>query len=260
MSTKKIEYSNHPFLIAKGIRVPNINRRRKVWAFLPSDYFINKQKHYPVIYFNDGQNIFEGWKAAFGKSWEAHNTMRQLSPSLPNESILIGVEHGKKYRKGEYMPFDALGNMSFEGNVYADFVANDLKNYVDKKLRTLVDRENTAIIGSSLGGLCALYIAFKHQDVFSKVGVLSPSLWAAPCMNALIKKYGKHFAMQFYLGIGSKEGKKNIQNVIQLHSTLKSVGYSDAELQLHIVKDGKHDEDLWRSEFANFYKWLKWKI
>lgn len=255
MSTKKIQYSSHPFLIAKGIKIPKINRRRRVWAFLPSDYLNNPQKRYPVIYLNDGQNVFEGWKAALGKGWETHNRMRQIAQIFHHESILIGIEHGKKHRKGEYMPFDFSGGFSFEGNAYADFVANELKTFVDKKLRTLPEREHTSIIGSSLGGLNAIYTGFKHQDVFSKVGVLSPSLWAAPTLLPLIRQVGKHFYTQFYLSVGDKEGAKTVFNTQQLYHTLADVGFEPRELRLNIVPNGRHNEALWEEEFSNFYQW-----
>lgn len=256
MAVKKIEYSSYPFLLAKGIRIPKINRRRKVWAFLPSDYFFNLEKRYPVIYFNDGQNIFEGWKAAFGKSWEVHQTMQKLSNLNISQSILIGIEHGKKYRKREYLPFDEFNNFSYEGNAYSDFIANELKEYVDKNLRTLPNRENNAIIGSSLGGLNALFTGFKHQDIFSKVGVFSPSLWAAPPIFSLIERVGKHYPTKFYLSVGSKEGKHTIEQVGWLYNTLMKAGFLSQDVQMNLVKDGKHDEHLWQSEFSNFYQWI----
>ncbi len=143
----------HPFLLSKAIRINGLKRRRKIWAYLPPSYHQPSDRRYPVIYFNDGQNIFEGWKAPFGVSWEVHNTMKNLAKLEGyQECILIGIEHGKKNRKSEYLPFNYSGAFSLEGNIYTDFMANDLKNFVDKKLRTLPGREHTSIIGSSLGG------------------------------------------------------------------------------------------------------------
>ena len=247
----------HPFLLAKAISIKGLKRRRKVWAYLPSDYFSNTDKHYPVIYFNDGQNIFEGWKAPFGTSWEAHNTMQHLH-HIYNvaESILIGIEHGKRHRKSEYVPF-VKNHFSIEGNVYADFVANELKSFVDKKLRTLPDRQHTSIIGSSLGGLNALYTGFKHQDVFGNVGALSPSLWAAPSFYDLVQKVGKHYDMGFYLSVGSLEGRYTISNTKRMHETLIDAGFAPHKVHFSLVPNGKHDEKLWQSEFANFYKWIQ---
>lgn len=256
MASKKIQLSHHPFLLAKAMRISKLKRRRKIWAFLPSDYFHNTTRRYPVIYFNDGQNIFEGWKAAFGRGWDAHLTMQHVAGFSTRENILIGIEHSNKYRKGEYSPFDLHSNLSFEGNVYSDFVANDLKVFVDSNLRTLTSREDTSIIGSSMGGLSALFTGFKHQDVFSKVGVMSPSLWAAPQIFPLIEKVGKHYPTKFYLSVGSQEGKYTVENVHRLNRTLLAAGFSHDQLRLNIVDKGKHDELLWKSEFSNFYQWM----
>ncbi len=248
------ELSKHPFLLAKSVRIPSLKRRRKVWAFLPDDYFDNPEKRYPVIYFNDGQNVFEGWKAAFGVGWEIHESMRQLSKSMGlRECILIGIEHGNKHRITEYSPFNKDGSFAKEGDAYADFFANRLKKYVDKKLRTLKDRENTGIMGSSMGGLSALYTGFKHQDVYSVVGVFSASLWAAPYIYPLISRIGRHYHTRFFLSVGTREGKTTVKNMRNLHLTLKSVGFDST---LNIVKDGEHTEGLWQSEFRTFYKWI----
>lgn len=256
MAAKRIQISQHPFLLAKAIRIPKLKRRRRVWAYLPKDYFTNHHRRYPVIYFNDGQNVFEGWKAAFGKSWDAHLTMEHHTLYNNNPHILIGIEHGKKYRKGEYLPFNLYSNYSYEGNVYSDFIANELKEYVDKNLRTLPEREHNVIVGSSLGGLNALYTGFKHQDVFSKVGVMSPSLWAAPQIFPLIKNVGKHYPSKFYISAGTKEGTPTLNHVNNLYHTLLSAGYDSHELKLNLVNNGRHNEALWQNEFANFYKWI----
>lgn len=256
MATSKIELSRHPFLLAKAIRITKLNRRRRIWAFLPSDYFQNQTKRYPVIYFNDGQNVFEGWKAAFGKGWDTHITMQKNGIVHFDQCILVGIEHGKKYRKGEYTPFDHSGQLSFEGNAYSDFVANELKSYVDKTLRTRPEREYNAIAGSSLGGLNALFTGFKHQDVFSKVGVFSPSLWASPSILPLIERIGRHYPMKFYISVGSREGGYTIDNVHKLYKSLLSGGFAPNDLKLNIVANGQHNETLWKDEFSNFYQWV----
>ncbi len=246
----------HPFLLAKAITIKGLKRRRKIWAYLPADYFDNPHKSYPVIYFNDGQNIFEGWKAPFGTSWEVHNTMRKLNVQYNiQESILIGIEHGKRNRKSEYLPF-VNNTFSAEGNAYADFVANDLKNFVDKKLRTRPHRDHNTIVGSSLGGLNALYVGFKHQDVFSKVGALSPSLWAAPHFFNLIDRVGKHYEMKFFLSVGSKEGLYTVKHVSSLYESLQKAGFNKEELHYSLVENGKHEEKLWQLEFEKFYTWV----
>jgi predicted alpha/beta superfamily hydrolase len=256
MAIKKQIFQPHPFLLAKGIEIPGLRRRRKIWAFLPRDYAHNPEKRYPVVYFHDAQNIFEGWKAPFGKSWEVHNTLQRLGAEGVHQSILIGIEHGKRHRIREFQPLTRQGNFAPEGNAYADFVANKLKPFVDKKLRTIPWREQTALVGSSMGGLITLYTGMKHQDVFSKLGVFSPSFWAAPALYPLVKKVGRHYPMKIYLTAGQKEGAGTVQRTEDMFQTLTYAGFPQHELYLGIRPEGRHDESFWQREFETCYRWM----
>jgi predicted alpha/beta superfamily hydrolase len=250
------QFSPHPFLLAKAIEIPGLRRRRRIWAFLPSDYYDNPQKRYPVIYFQDAQNIFEGWKAPFGQAWEVHNTMRRLGAEGIEQSIIIGIEHGNRRRASEFTPLTRTGGFAKEGNAYADFLANKLKPFVDKKLRTLPWRENTALAGSSMGGLITLYAGMKHQDIFSKLGVFSPSLWAAPGLFPLFREVGRHYPMKIYLSVGRQEGSHTVQRTEDMFQTLTYAGFPQHELYLGIRKEGKHEEIFWQREFETCYRWM----
>lgn len=249
-------YSPHPFLLAKAISIPGLNRRRRIWAFLPGDYNHNSEKRYPVVYFHDAQNIFEGWKAPFGKSWEAHNTLQRLCGEGLEQSIIIGIEHGNRRRRGEFLPLTRQGGFTHEGNAYADFIANKLKPFVDKKLRTIPWREQTALVGSSLGGLITLYTGMKHQDIFSKLGVFSPSLWAAPALFPLVQKVGRHYPMKIYLAAGTQEGSGTMERTEQMFQTLTYAGFPQHELYLGLREGGRHDEAFWQQEWETCYRWM----
>jgi len=256
MASKKEIYHPHPFLLSKGMEIPGLRRRRKIWAFLPPDYPNNLEKRYPVVYFHDAQNIFEGWKAPFGQSWEVHNTMQRLGAAGLEPSILIGIEHGNRRRAGEFQPLTRQGDFAREGNAYADFIANKLKPFVDKKLRTIPWREHTALVGSSMGGLITLYAGMKHQDVFSRLGVFSPSLWAAPGLFPLVKKVGRHYPMKIYLTVGKQEGTRTVQQTAAMFQTLTYSGFPQQELYLGIRTQGRHEEVFWQKEFETCYKWF----
>ena len=251
----QVEHSG-PFVLAKGLEIPGLGRRRKIWAFLPDDYAQNPTRRYPVIYFQDGQNIFEPWKTPFGQSWEVHHTMRRLSMEGIAPAILIGIEHGGKRRVKEFQPLKRNGEFAPEGNAYADFLANKLKPFVDQKLRTLPDRAQHTLVGSSMGGLIALYAGMKHQDVFGQLGIFSPSLWAAPALFPLIRKVGRHYPMKIYLTAGKEEGAYTVRQTESMHKTLLSSGFPQNDLYLGIREKGKHEENFWRAEFETFYRWI----
>lgn len=256
MTKKKAAYGPHPFLLAKAIEIPGLRRRRRIWAHLPEGYNEQPERRYPVVYLHDAQNIFEGWKAPFGKSWEVHNTSKRLASEGLAQSILIGIEHGKRRRVGEFLPLTRQGGLAHEGNAYADFLANKLKPFVDKKLRTIPWREQTALVGSSMGGLITLYTGMKHQDVFSRLGVFSPSLWAAPALFPLVKNVGRHYPMKIYLTVGQKEGSGTVQRTEDMFQTLTYAGFPQHELYLGIRSHGKHDETFWKQEFETCYRWM----
>ncbi|GAB4341962.1 MAG: hypothetical protein OHK0038_21750 [Flammeovirgaceae bacterium] len=244
-----------PFLLAKAIGIPHLKRRRRVWAFLPSDYQHNHHKRYPVIYFHDAQNIFEHWRSAFGQSWEVHHSMRRMAAKGWQESIIIGIEHANRKRIREFTPLNKQGELA-EGNAYSDFVANKLKPFVDKKLRTLPDREHTMMMGSSMGGLITFFTGFKHQDVFAKLGVFSPSFWITPTLYSLVKQVGRHYPMKIYLLAGEKEGKVMVQKTKHMYHTLLHAGFPQNELKLTIRPYGEHNEHFWKHEFEECYNWL----
>lgn len=253
---QNIPHAPHPFLLAKAIEIPGLRRRRRIWAHLPSDYHEQSERRYPVVYLHDAQNIFEGWKAPFGTAWEVHNTMRRLGTEGLEQAILIGIEHGKRRRTGEFQPLTRTGAFAKEGNAYADFIANKLKPFVDKKLRTIPWREHTALVGSSMGGLITLYAGMKHQDVFSRLGVFSPSLWAAPALYPLVGKVGRHYPMKIYLTVGQREGTGTIRRTEDMFQTLTYAGFPQRELYLGIRDGGRHEEAFWQREFETCYRWF----
>lgn len=246
----------HPFLLAKAIEIPGLKRRRRIWAHLPSGYDEQPERRFPVVYLHDAQNIFEGWKAPFGVSWEVHNTMRRMGSEGLEQAIIIGIEHGKRRRAGEFQPLTRQGAFAREGNAYADFIANKLKPFVDKKLRTIPWREQTALVGSSMGGLITLYTGMKHQDVFGQLGVFSPSLWAAPALFPLVSKVGRHYPMKIYLTVGQKEGIGTVRRTEEMFQTLTYAGFPQHELYLGIRSGERHEEAFWQREFETCYRWF----
>jgi len=95
MSKKKTAYNPRPFLLAKAIEIPGL--RRRIWAHLPEGYNEQPDRRYPVVYLHDAQNIFEGWKAPFGKSWEVQDMFQTLTyAGFPQHELYLGIRsHGK---------------------------------------------------------------------------------------------------------------------------------------------------------------------
>ncbi|MCS6833724.1 MAG: alpha/beta hydrolase-fold protein, partial [Flammeovirgaceae bacterium] len=113
-----------------------------------------------------------------------------------------------------------------------------------------------AMIGSSMGGLITFYTGFKHQDVFSKLGVFSPSFWITPTIFSLVRQVGRHYPMKIYLLAGEKEGKTMVEQTKQMYNVLLEAGFPSHELRLAIRPHGEHNEIFWRNEFEEAYHWL----
>lgn len=159
---------------------------RTVRVYLPRGYDQNTTKRYPVLYMQDGQNLFLGM-GAFG-SWNVDTNVTNLIRfGKLRELIVVGVENATD-RACEYTPcaLSSCAGKWATAQRYAEFLINDVKAYVDTHYRTLTDPANTGIMGSSRGGLISVYLGWEYPHVFGKVGALSPSFWAcATTMNNL---------------------------------------------------------------------------
>lgn len=178
---------------------------RTVRVYLPRGFTNNLTKRYPVLYMNDGQNLFLG-QGNFG-GWNADTNATHLTRfGRMRETIIVGIDNTSD-RQCEYTPCSICAPSSISAYVYADFLVNQLKPFIDTQYpstagRTLTDPENTGIVGSSRGGLCAVFVGWERPDVFRRIGGLSPSFWAcADTVNSLLT-YSKRPA-RIYLDSGS---------------------------------------------------------
>jgi predicted alpha/beta superfamily hydrolase len=149
-------------------RIMENNRDLFVW--LPAGYNQNISKRYPVLYLHDGQNLIDPETSFSGKDWQIDETVtRLIKEQKIKEIILVGIYNNEE-RLEEYSDTE-------KGGKYRKFIIEELKPFVDSKYRTLTDNKNTAIMGSSMGGLASFLIAWKHPEVFSLAGCMSSSFY-----------------------------------------------------------------------------------
>src|SRR5437879_3681147 len=149
---------------------------RNLLVYTPASY-ARGDARYPVVYMQDGQNLFDP-ATSFEGDWGIRATLADLAQT-GLEAIVVGIPHQGKRRPFEYSPFVDPVNGGGGGEQYLAFVVETVKPLVDRGFRTLRNRGQTVIAGSSLGGLISLYAFFRHPDVFGAAGVLSPALWFA---------------------------------------------------------------------------------
>ena len=131
---------------------------RRISALLPHDYD-ETDKNYPVLYLQDGQNLFNP-NAPYG-DWAIDKSLTQLAQDGLKDLIIIAIDHGHEERVYEYSPYYNPLFGEGKGDAYLSFINETLIPYVSKKFRTKPGYENVGIGGSSMGGLISLYAGLK---------------------------------------------------------------------------------------------------
>lgn len=231
--------------------MPQLARSRRIWLYLPADYHTSG-RHYPVLYMQDGQNLFEDW-SAFGEEWGVDESL----DALHAQCIVVGIDNGIERRMNEYTLHDHEQYGTGEGTHYLSFLVHTLKPYIDETYRTLPGREHTFIAGSSMGALISFYACLYYPKVFGAGGIFSPAFWIAPgILEEVKRKAGQNLnnPQRFYFYYGEQEGHEmavHAQAVIDLLNTCEQ--YAVKKI---VDREGAHSEAEWRAVFPRFYKWL----
>ncbi len=237
--------------------MPQLNRSRRILIYLPPDYETT-QKHYPVLYMHDGQNLFDV-ATSFAGEWQVDESLNQLHAQGDYGCIVIGIDNGEALRIDELAPWvNTDYNEGGEGDQYIDFIVETLKPFVDQNYRTLPSRDYTGMMGSSLGALVSQYGIMEHQDVFSKAGIFSPAFWFNdPEIFDHSANTPKTAAMKIYQLAGYPEGNGSVvDDVNHMATVLLNNGFGSGELYKSLHQDGEHSEWFWAREFAAAYLWL----
>ncbi|MBC7720838.1 MAG: alpha/beta hydrolase [Pedobacter sp.] len=246
-------------VIDTAFKMPQLNRTRKIWIYLPKSYG-SSTKTYPVLYMQDGQNLFNE-QTAFGSEWGVDECLDTLQQKLGKECIVIGIDNGGDKRMSEYSPYDytlkgafATPDSKGEGKQYVDFLVQTLKPFIDAKYRTKKGPDFTFIAGSSMGGLISEYAILQYPQVFGAAGIFSPSLWLAPNLFTEAEKFITPAMPRFFMYAGGKEDANMVVDVTKMETILKKK--SRYEIITQISPLGQHNESYWKLVFPGFYMWL----
>jgi len=246
-------------VIDTAFYIPELKRKRRIWVYLPKGYTTSEKK-YPVLYMQDGQNLFNEQTAAFGE-WGVDECLDSLQKIIQSECIVVGIDNGGDKRVSEYCPYDYSLKNTFsspdskgEGKDYVAFLVNSLKPYIDSKFRTMKGREYTYIAGSSMGGLISEYAILKYPDVFGAAGIFSPSFWIAPSIFEEASNSESKELSRFYIYGGGKESNTMVSDIEKMYEVLgHKKRYEIARL---INPIGEHNEKFWKEAFPAFFIWL----
>lgn len=250
----------------KSFHSRTLNNDRDVIVYLPPSYDANKSKRYPVFYMQDGQNIFDGATSYIpDQEWRVDETAQSLIAAGKIEPLIIvgiynaGVERVNEYTAAADPKYKAGG----KADLYATFLIAELKPFIDATYRTKRDAADTGVGGSSLGGLISLYLGLSHPEVFSRVAVVSPSVWWANehIVHFTEARPKKH--LRIWLDIGSKEGastadaEHTVAGARLLRDTLIKKGWRlGKDLKYFEAGGAEHNERAWAARVEPILEFL----
>lgn len=253
----KPNYLPEIYTLSEAFEMPKPIKTRRVTALLPHDYN-QSDKRYPVLYLQDGQNLFDEY-APFG-SWGVDKKLAHMSEQGLGDIIVVAIDHAEEDRIKEFTPSSNTRLGSGYGKHYVRYLTEILKPFVDKKFRTLSDRHHTGIGGSSMGGLISIYAGLMYPEVYSKLMIFSPSLWVAPKIHFHSIHFVQSQDTKIYLYGGEAESVNMIPNLRRFRSALEEQGNgASLEFELNVDPYGQHNETRWGEEFPRAVEWLFFK-
>jgi predicted alpha/beta superfamily hydrolase len=238
---------------------PQLANRREILVWLPPGYE-RSRKRYPVVYMQDGQNVFDAATSFSGREWQADETAARLAArGLP--LIVVAVPNAGEARMSEYSPFvtERPPSRGLAAR-YVAFLADTVKPLVDARYRTDPSAKRTAVVGSSLGALVSLFALYERPDAFRLGGIHSPSLWFAERrMLELVAERKPPRGMRAWVDMGTLEGgtpeaqKGGVADARRLATLLEE---RKVAVRLKIARGGRHHEDAWAARLPDALRWL----
>ncbi len=237
----------------------------RVWLPPGYDDAENASRHYPVLYLNDGQNLFEASTAFGGVEWQVDETAdRLIREGAVPPMIVVGIDNTGKNRLREYMPHRSLHPriLRVQGRRYPDFLMKEVMPFVEQIYRVATGPEDTGLGGSSLGALIALYTAMVRPGAFGRLLLESPSLWASNRQLIKESRSVRIWPERIFLAVGSAEAgspersRTVVDDVRELAAIMRRAVLSEKRLRL-VIKDGAgHSEGAWAERFPEALQFL----
>jgi predicted alpha/beta superfamily hydrolase len=243
-------------------RIFGNTRLLRVW--LPPDYDGWGDTRYPVLYLNDGQNLFEPATAFAGVDWQVGETAtRLIAEEKIRPLIIVGIDNTRN-RASEYIPYKSRDPkvLNAKGDCYPDFLQREVMPLIEERYAVLRGSANTGLGGSSLGGLITLYTQLAAPGVFGRLLIESPSLFVA---NGKILKQSaqlRNWPQRIYLGVGTHEvgnadkDAETVDDVRELESILRLAGLDDQRLKVLVEECAAHNEAAWAARLPGALEFL----
>ncbi|WP_224241677.1 alpha/beta hydrolase-fold protein [Hyalangium gracile] len=239
-------------------------KNRKLIVWLPPHYDTDTSREYPVLYMHDGQNLMNARTASFGVEWGVDETAQRLIEAGEMEPIIIVGVYNTDDRIPEYTQVPTAQYGGGKADDYGRLLVERVKPLIDITYRTKEGPEFTGLAGSSLGGLVSMYFGMKHSDTFTRLGVVSPSVWWADRdIVTRVNNLADKLALRIWLDIGTNEegtaaeSQKTVEDTRVLRDALVSKGWVlDTDLEYVEAEGARHNEAAWAARTEQILEFL----
>jgi predicted alpha/beta superfamily hydrolase len=233
---------------------------RNIVIYLPPGYEAGGARRYPVLYMHDGQNLFDPQTAyQKGHHWQVGETAdRLIDAGQLTPLIIVGIDNTGGRRIHEYTPTPDRKLGGGEAADYGRLIVEELKPLIDHTYPTQPDRLHTGMAGSSLGALVTLYLGLTRPDVFSRLGILSPSVWweRRTILRAVREAQPKP-DLRLWVDMGTAEGRRGLADARALRTALVKKGWCEGDdLQYSEHEGATHSEASWAARVGPMLQYL----
>ena len=235
---------------------------RDLIVYVPPGYDEQRERSYPVLYMQDGQNLFDA-RTSFipGRTWQVREQAdAAIEAGEVEPLVIVGIYNAGDRRLAEYTHERDWQMGGGEAEDYGLMLTRELMPWIAGEYRVQTEREATGVGGSSLGGLVSLFLGLRHAELFGKLALLSPSVW---WNHKSILRYLNEHAPQVWerprvwLDVGDREGVRALHDVEQLNRRLKANGWRPGKtLHFERARGGTHDETSWARRVGPMLRFL----
>lgn len=240
-------------------------RRITVWLPPGARRRIQRER-YPVLYLNDGQNLFDPARSFAGNTWRAAEIAEQLvrRRRIP-PVIIVGIDHGALRRAREYLPVEDERNPFARrplGREYAEFVTREVMPFIARTYPIARGTATTGFGGSSYGAMSALYTALLKPGIFGRLLIESPSLYVGRGYLLRMARAAKRWPARVYLGVGTMETQvedwnhTTVRNVLLLERALRRSRLGPRRLRVRVEEGATHTESAWAARLPEALEFL----
>lgn len=229
---------------------------------------------YPVLYMNDGQDIFRDEEAVNGQSLRYAQYYADYARYLP-QVIIVGIDcpMNNVERTKQYTPytkhFDVPSWSNFENEVhgtgkeYLEWIVNELKPWIDDKYRTRRQGAYTAFGGYSTGAVITTYALMKYPQIFSRLLIMSGAFFNwMDCLDRTLDQCKLDHIKYIYMDVSTKEqgrittSEQFLEGARMMYERFIKCGFDETQMKYEVFEGFSHNQVGWRVRFPDAIRWI----